>query len=104
MTRLTVTLQLYGCNTTSIKVVMLLQDLYNGNDRCWANGWLHGQGLALEGRLKAHPGRYDFCSQRYRNNHPQQLYSIINATILYQNINQSFERCWPVYLYKTQLC
>ena len=23
---------------------------------------------------------------------------------LYQNINQSFERCWPVYLYKTQLC
>ena len=23
---------------------------------------------------------------------------------LYQNINQSFDRCWPVYLYKTQLC
>ena len=24
--------------------------------------------------------------------------------LLYQNINQSFDRCWPVYLYKTQLC
>ena len=23
---------------------------------------------------------------------------------LYQNINQIFDRCWPVYLYKTQLC
>ena len=23
---------------------------------------------------------------------------------LYQNINQSFDRCWPVYLCKTQLC
>ena len=81
MTRLTVTLQLYGCNITSIKVVMLLQDLDNGNDRCWANGWLHGQGLALEGRLKAHPGRYDYCSQRYSNRHPQ-WYRIINATIV----------------------
>ena len=79
MTRLTVTL--YGCNITISKVVMLLQDLDNGNDRCWANGWLHGQGLALEGRLKAYPGRYDYCSQRYSNHHPQ-WYKIINATIL----------------------
>ena len=79
MTRLTVTL--YGCNITSIKVVMLLQDLDNGNDRCWANGWLHGQGLALEGRLKAYPGRYEFCSQRYSNHHPQ-WYRTINATIV----------------------
>ena len=78
MTRLTVTL--YGSNITSIKVVMLLQDLDNGNDRCWANGWLHGQGLALEGRLKAHPGRCDCCSQRYSNRHPQ-WYLTINATI-----------------------
>ena len=81
MTRLTVTLQLYGCNITSIKVVMLLQDLDKGNDRCWANGWLHGQGLAIEGRLKAHPGRYDYWSQR-NSNHHSQWYRIINANIV----------------------